>query len=373
MMTKVLTKLSLAILTVFTLGFITPKAALAAPRLYLDPSSISVQKDHEFSVVLKIDAESNQVIGSDATLNYAGDDQEVVGVDNGGYFPEFTWANSATGKLEIHVYTPSIYQAKTGGGTVATIKFKAKKDSGSSTLTFGCTSAGNDTNIVNNSGQNILACSNLNQTSITYTGAPAPSPSPSLSPTPAPSAPPNVAPVCESLTLNPSSATGIPKSIAFSCKGKDDDNQITGAEFKFGDGSTPLIVSNTIGSTGVINITHSYTKAGTMNVECRLRDTSSAFSNICKQTLVIKTQPTVTPTPKPKASPTPKGKVLSLVDESTTPTQRPIATPGPIVEEKEDSKPSAKALLWILPIIMGFGLIYLLYRYYKSTPPPIKY
>jgi hypothetical protein len=111
-----------------------------------------------------------------------------------------------------------------------------------------------------------------------------------------------------------------------------------------------------------------------MNVECRLRDTNSAFSNICKQTLIIKSQPASSPTPKPKASPTPKGKVLALVDDSPTPTPTPrsFATPPP-TEDVEDSKPSSKALLWIIPIIMGLGLIYLLYRYYKSTPPPIKY
>jgi hypothetical protein len=229
MTTKLLTKLSLTLLTLVTLGFTAPKTVLAAPRLYLDPTSITIQKDHEFSISLKIDVESNQIIGT--TLPHlAGDDQ--TSWCRQWYFPEFTWAPSAVGKLEIHTYTTSIYQTKTGGGTVAVIKFKAKKDSGSSTITFSCTSGGNDTNIVSNNGQNILTCGTLNQTSITYTGAPAASPSPTPSPTPS-SGPANVSPVCESLTLNPTSATGIPKSISFSCKGKDSDNQITGAEFIF--------------------------------------------------------------------------------------------------------------------------------------------
>lgn len=347
---------------------LSTKVALAAPKLYLDPTATSVKKDQEFTIAVKIDVESSQVIGSDIALNYAGDDQEVVGVDNANYFSEFTWANNTIGKLEIHAFTSSIYQTKTGSGTLATIKFKAKKDTGSGTLSFNCEETGNNTNIINNNGQNILTCSNLNQTSITYSGTNSSS-SPTPSPTPSPN-PGNSTPTCGSLTLDPTSTTGIPKLITLSCKGSDSDSNITAAEFTFGDGVEPVIISKNIGKDGTISTTHSYTKTGTMSVKCRMRDDWSLSSNICSKTLVIKPQSTSSPTIKPKASPS--GKILSLVDESSKPTYTPYPTTTPS-EELPD--PPSNTLWWIIPIIIigGAMLVYLIYWYSKLTPPPIKY
>lgn len=348
-----------SIITSLILLSSSPSVVHAAPKLSLDPTSLAPIKNQEFSVTLKIDVEANQVIGSDIAINYAGADQEIIGVDNANYFPEFTWANNPVGKLEIHAYTTSTYQAKTGNGVLATIKFRSKKDSGSSTLTFNCTGSGNDTNIVGVNGQNLLSCSNLNQATVTYAGNVAPTPTPTSNPS-------NIIPVCSGLTADPVVTSGIPKLITFTCHGSDNDSDIYSAEFTFGDDSTSLSVSESIGRKGSISTTHTFTKTGTMNAKCRLRDNSS-FSTTCAKTITIKPQPTTSPTAKPKA--TPSGKILSLIDESTLPSPTPRPTISPTPEAAQ--LPSIK-LWWVFPIIVIIGIIYLLYRYYKTPGSPLE-
>ena len=357
-------------LSIFSFGLYSILATspiLAAPRLYFDPTSITVTKDSEFTVSLKIDTESTASIGSDASITYASDDQELIGVENGGFFPEFSSANNVSGKIETHAYTTSTFQAKSGTGTLAIIKFKAKKDTGSSTLTFNCSGSGNDTNIVSSTGQNVLTCANLNISSITYTTASTPTPSPS--PTPNPD---NTAPICEDMTINPTSATGTPTAITITCKGKDNNNEILGAEFVFGDGSTTQFVSRNIGASGTISTTHSFTRTGTMNIECRLKD-STTFSNVCRKSVVIRPTPTPTPRPRTTLRPSPSGAVLSLVDEETpSPIPSPSIEPTTVNEEKK--APSIGVLmLWLLAILIGALLLYLVYRRSKYTPPPIQY
>ena len=115
-------------------------------------------------------------MGSDAILNYAGNDLEVASISNGGFFPEFNSANNPTGRLELHGYTSSTNDSRTGTGTLATITFKAKLGTGSSAISFACSGSGNDTVILTTSGQNILSCSQINSTGVTYTGSPTSSP-----------------------------------------------------------------------------------------------------------------------------------------------------------------------------------------------------
>lgn len=359
---------------IFLSSLVATNSVLAAPRLYLEPSTISVKKDQEFSLTLKIDVEDNQSIGSDISLNFAGTDQELVGVDNANFFPEFTWASAASGKIEIHAFSSSIYQTKTGQGTLATLKFRAKKESGSSTLSFECSSSGNNTNILSSEGNNLLACGNLNQTLITYTTTTtttSPSPSPSLSPTPSPSSPATSSPkppICTSLSLDPGTAI-TPKTITLTCHGYDNDSDITSAEFNFGDGTSQSINKN-IGGTGSISTTHSYTKSGSLKATCKLKD-SDRVSNECSSSLTL-TAPLSAPKPstKPKASPSPtaQGKVLSLVAEpSPTPTPAPTYSPAPTPSTQPASNINPR-MLWLilgLAVLVGIGG-YSIHRIFKS-------
>lgn len=369
-MTNKLIKLASLIFATLTFSALAPRA-YAAPKLYFDQTSITAKNNTEFSVPIKIDAESNQVVGSDITINFASNDQELLGVDNGGYFSEFTWASSDTGRVELHAFSSSIYQTKTGSGTLATLKFKSHQDKGSSTISFVCTSKGQDTNIIDNSGQNIVNCSNLNQTLITYattSTSPPPSPTPQSSPSPT-NSPSNSAPVCASLSLNLTTSTHLPQPITLSCSGTDANNDITSATFNFGDGTTQTISQN-ISRKGTISTTHSYTKTGIFKPTCQLRD-GQADSNSCTSSLTISSPaPTNTPKPSLKPSSTPTGKVLSLVAETPTPSPTPIPSEEPISNPVQKSIPT---FVWwiigfiIIAIIGYFSVKHIL----KSTVTPI--
>jgi len=154
--------------------------AAAAPRLYLDPASTTVTKDSEFEIKVEIDVEGNNTFGADTILNYPGSDIEFKSITGGGFFPSFSYANDANGRLEIHAFFPNPYESKSGSGTLATIKFTAKKESGTGNITFICTGGGADTQILNTDGENILSCGVLNQSNLTYAsvGIVEPSPTP---------------------------------------------------------------------------------------------------------------------------------------------------------------------------------------------------
>lgn len=152
--------------------------AAAAPRLYLDPASTTVTKDSEFEIKVEIDVEGSNTFGADVILNYPGSDIEFKSITGGGFFPSFSYANDASGRLEIHAFFPNPYESKSGSGTLATIKFTAKKESGTGNITFICTGGGASTQILNTNGENILSCGVLNQSNLTYTSAGIGGPSP---------------------------------------------------------------------------------------------------------------------------------------------------------------------------------------------------
>lgn len=164
-------KIKLSFLIVFSFLVFFPtvsKSILAAPRLYFDPSSKNVPSNSEFEVSVKIDVESNSVFGTDAIVAYPGGDLSVVSVSNGGFFSDFSYANNSAGRLEIHAYFSSLFESKSGSGSVAVIKYKNSKESGNGTVSFSCLANGSDTSILDSDGNNILSCSSLNQLLLTY-------------------------------------------------------------------------------------------------------------------------------------------------------------------------------------------------------------
>lgn len=367
-----LPKLFLSLLFL-TAVLVFPSSAHAAVRVYFDPTHTSVAQNNEFTVTVKIDAESNQVVGSDAVVSYAAADLDVTAVTTGGYFPEFTNANdAAAGRLEIHGYVTSTYQSKTGAGTLATIKFKVKKGSGSSSITLTCSGSGNDTNVLDISGQNILSCPQVNAVAITYTGA-------SITNTPTPTQPPgdsgNTVPTCTSLTSNITTATGTPQAVTFTCSGVDPGGIITGYEFTFGDGTKDLVSSPMT--------THTYTTIGTLGATCRVRDNANAYSGAtdsCKRIVTIRPRTntvattstntstsvsTVTKTP----TPTPTTAVVALISETPYPTYAPIGTTEPLYAADEEI--SSDRTWWIIGGAVAVLLAYLLLRRKKKIPPPI--
>ncbi len=142
--------------------------ASASPRIYFDPNSKTIQKNGEFEATVVIDVESNTTFGADATITFSSSDLSVKSVANGEFFTDFTSAQG-DGRLELRGYMSALFSSKTGSGKLAKIVFVSKKDSGTGSVNFVCTSSG-ETKIINTDGENILDCGNINQLSLTFTG-----------------------------------------------------------------------------------------------------------------------------------------------------------------------------------------------------------
>jgi hypothetical protein len=359
-------------------------------------------------VTVSVNTDSTVVLGSDAIVNYAGADLEVVSVIKGAFFPEFSFANNTAGTLELHGYTTTD-TAISGTGTLATVVFKAKKNSGSSTISFTCSGGTTGTNLISNAGINILACSQINQISVTYTSSTTPTntptptktPTPTLNPsitatpTPTPGGPTatptatqtptptpvpgyNTIPVCAGLATSISTAIGTPQAVTITCNGVDTDGYVNAIEFTFGDGTTQLVEKN-IGGNGSLSTTHTYTTIGTLGVSCRVRDNNNVFSSVpdlCKKIIyinpalksagtaraVLASAPTETPVP-----------VVEIISETPEPTivQWPTPTPTPFISEE---KPSGSRTWWIIGGAVIVMIVFILILKRRNAPediPPI--
>lgn len=170
-----MTKIKFALLPIFvTLLFavsaVFASAALAAPRLYLDPATVSTTKNSQFEVKVQIDVESQSAFGSGAFVNFTPADLRLDSVTKGDFFSDLGYSTPA-GRVELQGYFSGTYDSKSGAGTFATLKFTVLKESVTSNITFTCTGTGNDTQILNYpNGNNILTCGSLNQSIITVAG-----------------------------------------------------------------------------------------------------------------------------------------------------------------------------------------------------------
>ncbi len=168
-------KLLLTSLVISCLFFVASSvlagSVAAAPRLFFDPSSANVAKGTDLPINLQINVESQSAFGADATITFPANDFAIKSVTNGGFFSDFSYALS-DGKLEIHGFFSALYGSKSGSGTLAVITLNSNKDSGSGNLAFTCSAGSTDTEIIDSNGQNILACSSLNQEHLTYIASP---------------------------------------------------------------------------------------------------------------------------------------------------------------------------------------------------------
>ncbi len=151
---------------------------------------------------------------------------------------------------------------------------------------------------------------------------PTPTPTPTVTPTgtPGPTSTPtpttpanNTKPVCVDLTVEPAIGT-VPYTVTLTCTGRDEDGDITAAEFTMPDGSKKLVEQN-VGSPGSLTTTYTVTTSGAYSFSCQVRDNNNAWisSDACR----ISTGPTAPPgstaTPAPLAvNPTPKVPVAGV-------------------------------------------------------------
>lgn len=376
-------------LVVLLLSLIVPVSkAQAAASLQLTPSTLSAGLNTTVEIKVSIQTDAVAVLGSDAILSFGGNDLEVVSISNGGFFPEFGSASNVSGRIELHGYTSAINDSRTGSGTLATIVFKAKKGSGSSTVSFTCAGSGNDTNILTTSGQNILQCAQTNTTGISFTGttvtntvSPTPTGMSGNTPTPTAGSTGNTAPQCASLYANISAATSTPVAVTFTCSGIDTGGYINAAEFVFGDGTSQIVEKNA-GSPGSIDTSHTYTTIGTVGATCRVRDNDGIWSSIpenCRKNISIKPKPSATPVPRSYgdrgavSSPTPTRVVVSMVSETPTPIENPLGEPTaeptlyPDDGQGDSTLTSSNRIWWIIGGIIAILLAFLLLR--RKDPP----
>ncbi len=361
--------------------------ALAAPRLILDPGSATVANGSTVQLKVTIDVESAQVFGSDAIVSYPSSDVEVTGVASGGFFTDFSYGNDAgAGKLELHGFFSSLYTGKSGSGTLATISLKAKKDSGSTAISFVCGS-GATTRILNTNGTNILSCSSLNQSTLSFTGTqtqPTNTPTPTVTPVPTATSAPsnnNLNPVCEGLSVNRTNGIA-PMTVTLTCTGSDANNDVNFAEFSFGDNQEQHIEKN-VGQKGSISTNHTYTITGSFIASCRVRDNNAAFSSrpeTCKKTITVsRAVPTATraiasPTPTPIPTPTPTIGTQIVVLSTVTPTPEDVPlppAPSPVVEQKKAAQFPWSSVLFGGLILIGLYFVWMaIVRSKNQQPPP---
>jgi hypothetical protein len=404
-------KLLPAGITILVLGLaahLVPFAgAQMAPGLSLSPATVTVQQNNSFSDTVTVSTGSYAAQVSDVTIQYAANDFDVS-VAAGSFFPSFASAVDKTaGLIELHGYTTTP-DGISGTGTLATLTFKAKKGSGSSTITFICSGSGHDSNILTTSGINVLNCAQKNQAAVNYTGAtnpastPTPTPphgvTPTATPTPTPVPGNNTYPVCASLSSNVTNAVGAPLPVTFSCTGVDTDGYVSAAHFDFGDGTTDTIVQNA-GSPGTITTTHTYTTIGSLGVSCSVRDNNNVWSSSpdnCRKIIKIQPRPqtastttrTVTQNDNstiqyvventPTPTPTPMEQVVTIVDITPTPEQTPVLTPTPTNPPVQSA--SGTGIGWAILAVAVIGVGFLIYRKNSgnntapppTTPPPLQ-
>jgi hypothetical protein len=110
----------------------------SAAHFELAPQSLTIDQDTEFNINLYLNTGGKLINGLDAILNFPTDLLEVKEITFSSRFPTNikSYSNS-TGKIEIHSSAFSITDISSENDTVATVKFKTKKE-GTAAVYFTC-------------------------------------------------------------------------------------------------------------------------------------------------------------------------------------------------------------------------------------------
>lgn len=137
-------------------------ARVEAASLMFDPESSDIEEGETFSVDVNIDAETQQVAGTDIYISYDSSIVSLQSVTGGDYFPLVSNIPT-TGQLYISGVIANQGEYKTGEGTVATLVFKGEAE-GTTNLDFSCDLTQTETSkIIQNdiNSSNIIDCSTL--------------------------------------------------------------------------------------------------------------------------------------------------------------------------------------------------------------------
>lgn len=327
-----MTKIKHFIALLFLL-FSAPVAYAVEPTLLITPTSETIANESTKTFTININTADQQIFGADAVITYNPQALEVTAITKGAFFTDFNSSKDNTaGKIELHGYFGTLDDYRSGSGSLGTFVVKAKKDSGTATMSLICNTSANTSQIINKDGNNILPCAEVNTTTITMTNSSGATPTPTPTGTNG-----NIPPSCNGLSVSPTSGNK-PLTVSFACAGSDADNDVTAAEFDFGNGNKKL-VEKSIGQFGSIVTTYTYQTAGTYTVTCRVRDNIQKFSSIpdiCKRSVTVKTTAPATstsartPTASSSADPVIYTGTEEVLLPYATPTAVLRATPTPI-------------------------------------------
>ena len=153
--------------TFFILFFVCASTA-RAQGFSLNPSSTTNTVAAEFTVDLNIDTKSIAVTSADVKLTFDTAVLEVVKVTNGSFFSDMANYIGA-GKVFIGGFFQDESASKTGTGKMATLTLKGVGN-GTSKLAFVCSTAKDDSNIFDASGNDIIKCTTISDGSYTISG-----------------------------------------------------------------------------------------------------------------------------------------------------------------------------------------------------------
>ena len=162
-------KLSVLLFLLGLLFRIGPTPVQAASFSF-QPATGTYTLNSTWSVLLRINTDSQPVTSADIRLTYEPTKMEVVSITNGLFFETFSQNVSPTGTIYITAVASPSGASKTGSGTIANLNLKAKS-AGTSPLSFVCQSGtSSDSNIYNAAGQDLINCSLLTNAGYTLTG-----------------------------------------------------------------------------------------------------------------------------------------------------------------------------------------------------------
>lgn len=168
------------------------EAAEGHTDLTLIPTTGNFSTGDTFDLQVQINTNGDLILSSDIFLNYNPEIIKAVSVTNGGFLETET-ANIITSDGTV-IFSSRTATAKTGSGTLATVRFEALS-AGTSDVIFGS----NTTVAGEIGGDSVPLLRDTFDSTITITGdggtvSPSPSLSPSISPSPSPSISPGLSP-----------------------------------------------------------------------------------------------------------------------------------------------------------------------------------
>lgn len=157
----------LASIAICSSVFLGMAHASYAAVLKFDPTSVTAGADNTFDVDIVVDAEEDEISGTDVYILYDETLVEPTAVTEGDYFPVVS-NTIDTEKIYINGVVKEATEFKTGSGVLATVTFQMKSGS-AGTLQFYCDLTQSDTSkVVKNdvNATNVIDCNNLNLFSI---------------------------------------------------------------------------------------------------------------------------------------------------------------------------------------------------------------